>query len=224
MLVYCIEKNCHNLFCTKFQGSTSHYWILLYILAYIRFQYILWGNLLSTDSMQPFRVWTWARSLCAIWSHLSFSKGPADSSLLVSPVHKFMQTGQLLPHPWKSLPKDARDTAALSLCKSEPRASFPQDSRLSAGCCMPSYSIVGHLESISWPASSEGLRAPPCPWTPFWGVKWMALQGRARACHRVRCSVLQGVAGFPLTWRGPGLSCSVVCYLKNQRSFVIRMF
>lgn len=87
--------------------------------------------------------------LCVIWAHLSSSKGPADSSLLVSSVHKVMQIGWLLLHPWKSLPKDARDTAALSHFKWKLKASFPQCSHLSAGCCLLSYSVVDHLESIS---------------------------------------------------------------------------
>lgn len=48
-------KICHILFCTCFQGSASHWWILSYFFAYIQFQYFLWGNLFSTDSVKPFR-------------------------------------------------------------------------------------------------------------------------------------------------------------------------
>lgn len=173
MLVYCIEKNDHNLFCLCFQVSTSHYWILLYIFEYIWVQYFLWGNLLSTDSMQPFKVWTWALSLSVQSGHTFHS--PKGQQIVACLSHTFInlcRLGSCYFIPESPCPKMPEILL--------PFHSVNQNWKLLSHrtlICQLAAACRAILLWIIWKASlgpdpQRDWEPPPCSWTPFGGVKW----------------------------------------------------
>lgn len=202
MLVSCIQKITRIYFadaCRAPLATSEHCPTSL--------QYFLWGNFLSTDSVKPFSVWTWALSLSVQSGHTFHP--PKGQQILSSFSHQFIDLcrlgscyfsqenhcpkmpGTLLPfhilnQNWKLLSHSSL------ICK------------LTAAC----WAV---LLWVIWRASFN--RHPQKGWEHlfihelWWGVECLC---------RLRHPGLEGVADFPLIWREAGLNCSVVFYLKTK--------